>query len=148
MNPSMIRAREAEIRANAHETTLRSLKEFFVLARVAESKELKVEEQDMEQEYASIAERTDDSVRRVRSRIQKEGLRDSLATEILERKAIDHILESAHVEDVPLVEEAGIETLDHTATSGLAEPPPEEEEAPVEESTADEGTAGEADAEE
>jgi trigger factor len=135
MSPSKIRAREAEIRANAHETTLRSLKEFFVLARVAETHELKVEDQDMDLEYASIAERTDDSVRRVRSRIQKEGLRDSLATEVLERKAIDHILESAVIEDVPLVEEAGIETLDHTATSGLVEPPPEEE-VPVEDTPA------------
>ena len=43
-----IRAREAEIRANAHESTLRSLKEFFILAKIAEAEEIKVEEEDLE----------------------------------------------------------------------------------------------------
>jgi trigger factor len=139
MSPNTIRAREAEIRANAHESTLRSLKEFFVLAKIAEAENLKVEDEDLEAEFQSIADRTDDSARRVRSRIQKEGLQDSLATEILERKVIDKILELSSVQDVAFVEEAAVETVDHTATSGLAELPPEEEpEKPAEEAPAEE----------
>ena len=60
-----IRAREAEIRANAHEMTLRSLKEFFILARIAEDEGIKVDEEDLELEIEAMAARTDESVRRV-----------------------------------------------------------------------------------
>ncbi|MEJ7638082.1 MAG: hypothetical protein WKF75_08915 [Singulisphaera sp.] len=44
LNETEIRAREAEIRGNAHEATLRSLKEFFLLSKIAEAEGLKVEE--------------------------------------------------------------------------------------------------------
>jgi trigger factor len=124
---SDIKAREAEIRANAHEMTRRSLKEFFILARIAESEGIKVDDEDMEMEIEALAERSDESVRRVRARVDKEGLGDALATQILERKALDHILESVEIEDVPLDEpETAVETLDETAT-------PPSEEAAVEE---------------
>ncbi len=52
---SDIRAREAEIRANAHEMTLRSLKEFFILARIADAEGIKVEEEDLELEIEAMA---------------------------------------------------------------------------------------------
>ncbi len=117
-----IRAREAEIRANAHEMTLRSLKEFFILARIAESEGIKVEEEDLELEIEAMAARTDESVRRVRARVEKEGLGDALATQILERKALDHILKYVEIEDVHLDEvETAVETVDQSA-SPAAEP--------------------------
>jgi trigger factor len=119
-----IRAREAELRANAHEETLRSLKEFFVLAKIAEAEDIKVEDEDMEVEIEAIAARTDESPRRVRARVEKEGLGDALASQILERKSIDRILEFVKLEEVPLVEDKAVETLDQAATTapeGLAE---------------------------
>jgi len=117
ISPEEIRARQAEIRANAHETTLRSLKEFFILAKIAEAEELKVEDEDLELEIEAMAERSDESVRRVRARVEKEGLVDALATEILERKALDHILQSVEYEDVAADEpEVAVETLDESAT--------------------------------
>ncbi|MGZ3488128.1 MAG: trigger factor [Isosphaeraceae bacterium] len=110
---SDIRAREAEIRANAHEMTLRSLKEFFILARIAEAEGIKVEEEDLELEIESMAARTDESVRRIRARVEKEGLGDVLATQILERKALDHILKFVEIEAVHLDEiETAVETVD------------------------------------
>ena len=55
-------------------STLRSLKEFFILAKIAEAEEIKVEDEDFEMEIEAIAARTDESARRVRARIEKEGL--------------------------------------------------------------------------
>ncbi|MFO0891474.1 MAG: trigger factor [Isosphaeraceae bacterium] len=119
-----IRAREAEIRANAHEITLRSLKEFFILARVAEDAGIKVEEEDIDLEIEALAARSDESTRRIRARIEKEGLGDSLATQILERKALDHILGYVETEDVALDEpETAVETVDQTASPAVAEEP-------------------------
>ena len=64
-----------------------------------------------------MAARTDESVRRIRARVEKEGLGDALATQILERKALDHILESVEIEDVRARRaETAVETLDQTAS--------------------------------
>ncbi len=117
-----IRAREAEIRANAHETTRRSLKEFFLLARIAEAEGIKLEQEDLELELEAMAARNGESVRRVRARVEKEGLGDALATQILERKALDCILRFVEIEDVHLDEvETAVETVDQTAAPA-AEP--------------------------
>ncbi|MDB5352316.1 MAG: trigger factor [Planctomycetota bacterium] len=111
-----IRAREAEIRANAHESTLKSLKEFFLLSKIAEEEKVKVEDEDLEAEILSIAQRTDETPRRVRARIEKEGLAEGLASQILERKTIDRILEFTKIEDVaPEAEAKVVETLDESA---------------------------------
>ena len=121
LSESDIRAREAEIRANAHESTLRSLKEFFLLAKIAEAEGITVEDADLENEIEVIASRTDESPRRVRARIEKEGLADALASQILERKTLDRILEYVKFEEVAHQEHAAVETLDQTAGTAAAE---------------------------
>jgi trigger factor len=119
LSDSDLRAREAEIRANAHETTLKNLKEFFLLSRIAEAEDLKVEDSDLEHEIQMIALRTEETPRRIRARIEKEGLADGLATQILERKVIDFVLNSATIEEVGVGAEADteVETVDETASN-------------------------------
>lgn len=117
LGESDIKAREAEIRANAHEATLRSLKEFFVLAKIADAEKITVEDEDLEDEIEMIAMRSEESVRRVRSRVEKEGLADAIASQILERKTLDRILEFVKFVDVPHEAPTAVETLDQTATT-------------------------------
>jgi trigger factor len=120
MSDREIDARAAEIRANAHETTLRTLKEFLLLAKIADAEAIKVEQEDLALEIQMIAERTDESVRRVRARIEKEGGGDGLVNQILDRKVVDRILETAQIEEVvrPITRpSAGVETLDFTLTA-------------------------------
>jgi trigger factor len=121
LDEASIRAREAQIRANVHESTLQSLKEFFLLAKIAEAEGIKVEDEDLEAEILALAARTDESPRRIRARVQKEGLEDVLASQILERKTIDRIGEYVKFEETALPEEAPVETIDETvgvATEG------------------------------
>jgi trigger factor len=117
-----IRANEAQIRANAHETTLRSLKELLLLSRIADAEKIEVSEQDAALEIEAIAARTDESVRRVRARVEKEGGPDSLMTQILERKVIDRILEDTIVEDVQttIEPEEDVETIDYVLKTPTA----------------------------
>ncbi len=122
-----IRAREADIRANARESTLRGLKEFFLLAKIAETEDITVEDSDLMDEIELIASRTDESARRVRSRIEKDGLTEALASQILERKALDKILEFVTFEEVALDEEGPVSTLDQSV--GIETAAPEEENA-------------------
>ena len=115
-----LRAREAELRSNAHETTLRSLQEFFILAKIAEAEDVKVEDEDMEDEIEAIAARSEENPRRVRARVEKEGLGDALASQILERKTIDRILQYVKLVEVPMAADKAVETLDQSATSMVA----------------------------
>ena len=117
-----IRAREAELRANAHESTLQSLKEYFLLSKIADEEKIKVEDEDLDAEIAAIARKSDESVRRIRARFEKEGMGDALASQILERKTIDRILDYVTFEDVALVEDSAVETIDETAGSAPDEP--------------------------
>src|SRR5262249_3967588 len=66
-----IRASEAAIRANAHESTLRSLKELLLLSRVAEAEEIEVDDEDFAVEIEAMSERSGESPRRIRSRLEK-----------------------------------------------------------------------------
>jgi trigger factor len=136
LSEANIRAREAEIRANAHEVTLRSLKEFFLLAKIAQAENIEVGDSDLEEEIEMIAERSDESPRRIRARIQKEGIADAITSQILERKALDRILESVTFEEVPLEEQAAVETLDQAATTAAQEEAAEEAAKTAEEESA------------
>jgi trigger factor len=133
MSDDDIRAHEAQIRANAHETTLRTLKELLLLSRIADVEAIKVENEDLALEIEAMAERTGESVRRIRARVEKEGGADSLATQILEQKVIDRILESSAVEDVAVTidPEGRVETLDITATVPARESGSPESESPT-----------------
>ncbi len=125
MSDDEIRAREADIKANAHETTLQSLKEFLLLAKIAEAEQIKPEESDVEVELEAIAERSGESVRRVRTRLEKEGMTDDLTTQILERKVLDYILASSTIEDVVVATdeaEGRVETLDQSVEAEAEEP--------------------------
>jgi trigger factor len=120
MTDNEIRARAAEIRANAQETTLASLKELLILLKIADVEEIKVEDSDVELELHAMAERADESVRRVRARLEKEGGMENLATQILETKVIDRIREYSEVEDVALPKaqpEPEVETVDYGAVA-------------------------------
>jgi trigger factor len=125
MTDNEIRAHQAQIRANAHETTLRTLKELLLLSKIADVEGIKVDDDDIAMEIETMAARTGESVRRVRSRVEKEGGADSLGTQILEWKVIDRILENSEIEDitVELDPEGKVETLDIAATEPAAEAP-------------------------
>ena len=125
MSDDDIRAHEAQIRANAHETTLRSLKELLLLSKIADVEGIQVGDDDLALEIEAMAVRTGESVRRIRSRVEKEGGSDSLGTQLLERKVIDRILENCEIEDVQVeIEPEGrVETLDISATAAATESP-------------------------
>src|SRR5262245_19273890 len=75
-----IRASEAAIRANARESTLRSLKELLLLSQIAEAEKIEVDDEDFAVEIESMAERSGESPRRIRSRLEKEGLTQQFTT--------------------------------------------------------------------
>ncbi len=129
LSDAQIRAKEAELRANAYESTIRGLKEYFILDKIADAVGIKVEESDVEEEIARMAEREDVSPRRIRARLEKENALDFLAIQIIENKTIEHILSKVTIEDVVMEDEKEIETVEESATpGGLADPEAESSE--------------------
>ena len=84
------------------QSTAQALKEHFVLQKIAETEDIEVNEDDINDEIDRLAAMNDESPRRVLARIEKEDLMEALAAEMIERKALDLILNSAEYEDVPL----------------------------------------------
>ncbi len=83
-------------------STEAALKEHFVLQKIAEVEKIEVNEDDINDEIERLAQQSHESPRRIRARLEKDDLLDTLAAEMIERKALDLILDSAVYEDVPL----------------------------------------------
>ncbi len=79
-----------------------ALKEHFVLQKIAEVEKIDVNDDDLEDEIERMAAQNDESPRRVRARLEKEDMLEALAIEMIERKALDLMLETAEYTDVPL----------------------------------------------
>ena len=101
-------------------------------------------------EIERIADHEGVSPRRVRARLEKEEMLEALAAEMVERRALDLILESAEYDEVPLDKEeeaaASVATVEAQAVPGALRDPsaPPPEEAPAGEAPATEAAAGEA----
>ena len=96
-----INARANDLRQNIMKHTALSLKEHFILERIAEEEKLEAAPEDYDAEIELIAEQMDESPRRVRAKLEKRGQLDSLRNQIVERKVIDLINSHATFEDVP-----------------------------------------------
>jgi trigger factor len=133
-----IRARLRLLQQDTLQSTALGLKEHFVMQKIAEVEKIEVNDDDISDEIERMAAQYDEPPRRVRARLEKEDMMDALAAEIVERKALDLVLNSAEYEDVPLgqTEEAAVSTVEEQAIPGemtdpTAAPPPEtSEEAP------------------
>jgi trigger factor len=96
-----IAAHMNQITHNSLGNTEAALKEHFILEKIAEEHKLEAVPTDYEQEIALIADQSNESPRRVRARLEKRGLMDTLRNQIIERKVIDLISEAAEVTERP-----------------------------------------------
>ncbi len=106
---------------NILETTALSLREHFVLQKIAEAEKITVDEDDLNDEIERIANQTNESPRRVRARLEKDEMLDALAAEMIERRALDLVLDSAEYEDVAIDQEQtapAVSTVEEQAMPG------------------------------
>jgi trigger factor len=125
-----IKARERMLQRDVLSSTAQALKEHFVLQKVAEIEKLEIENRDIDEEIERIAETYGESPRRIRAQFEREDLLETLAAQLIERKALDLILDSAEYEEVPIGKEGGMATTEAQAVPGeMKDPtaaPPEE----------------------
>lgn len=102
MSDEQIRGRSRLLEQDSLRSTASALKEHFVLQKIAEVEKMEIEDADIEGELERIADQSGESFRKVKARFEKEDLIEALATDLLERKALDLILEHATYEDYEL----------------------------------------------
>jgi len=140
MSDEEISARGRLLQRDVLKNTAMALKEHFVLQKIAEVEKIDVTEEDLDDEINRIADRSNESPRRVRARLERDDMMEALAVELIERRTLDLILQNAEYEDVSLsateqetpvgtteVQTVAGETSDPTA------PPPEEKSETTEE---------------
>jgi trigger factor len=111
-----IQAYENDLRQNSAASTAKALKEHFILERLAEDQAFEASPEDYQSEITLLAAQSGESVRRVRARLEKGGLMDSLRNQIIERKVIELVLSHAQFKDVPYKPEgADTEAIDQSA---------------------------------
>lgn len=120
-----IQARQRLLQQDVLRSTAQALKEHFVLQRIAEEEKIDVTEEEVEQAIADLAERSGESPRRLRARLEKEDLLEALALQLIERKVLDLILQHAEYEDVPIAQppEPAVATVEEQAVPGTLHDP-------------------------
>jgi trigger factor len=129
MSEDEIQGRQRLLQRDVLQSTALALKEHFVLQKIAEVEKIDVGQEDIEAEIERLADQSDESPRRVRAQLEKEDLLDTLAAQLIERKALDLILDNAEYEDTPLDKEQAVATVEAQAVPGEMKdptaPPPE-----------------------
>jgi trigger factor len=125
-----IEARQRLLQRDVLASTALALKEHFVLQKIAETEKIEIDEEEMNAEIERLADQTGESPRKVRAQLERDDLMETLATQLIERKSLDLILDSAEYEDVPLEKERGVTAAEAQAVEGeMKDPtaaPPEE----------------------
>ena len=125
-----IKARQRMLERDVLSSTASALKEHFVLQKIAEQEKIEIEQYEIDEEIEHIAEQYGETPRRIRAQFEREDLLETLAAQLIERKALDLVLDSAEYEEVAIGKEGGMATVETQAVPGeMKDPtaaPPEE----------------------
>ena len=131
MTDQQIESRMTVLRQNVLQSTAVSLMEHFVLQKIAEAEKIEIEDSDIDAEIHRIAAQSGESFRRVKAQLERDEMIEALATDLLERKALDVVLNNAVYEEVeikPEEVEGEVATVETQAVPGeMVEPTVEEE---------------------
>lgn len=115
-----IRLHVNELRQTAMASTARSLKEHFILERIAEEESIADTAADYDEEIRAIAAQSSESPRRIRASLEKRGLMDVLRNQIIERKTVELITSQASFTDTPFeFQKPDTEAIDHAVCGVL-----------------------------
>jgi trigger factor len=118
-----IRGRQRMLERDVLSSTALAMKEHFVLQKIAEQEKLDLEPHEIDEEIERLADQYKETPRRVRAQLERDDLMETLAAQLIERKALDLILESAVYEEIPIGKEEGMATVETQAVPGEMKDP-------------------------
>ncbi|MCH7995188.1 MAG: hypothetical protein IIB57_12200, partial [Planctomycetes bacterium] len=86
-----------QMRTKAHDQTVRDLKLYFILEKIAEEREIDVPDEQINTAIAQIAQRTNKRFDRVRDELSKGDGLTTLYLQIRDQQVIDRLLEDAEI---------------------------------------------------
>ena len=95
-----VRAAVDKLREGADEEAKKELAAFFILDKVAEDKEIVLDESEINGQIAMLAIERDQRPETLRAQMQKDGSLQNLALSMRESKALDALLEEAKIEEI------------------------------------------------
>lgn len=119
-----------QMRTKAHDQTIRDLKLYFILEKIAEEREIDVPDEQINTAIAQIAQRTNKRFDRVRDELSKgEGL-TTLYLQIRDQQVIDRLLEDAEITEIegpkkktkPKAKKKTVKSTETTKTAKAEEP--------------------------
>jgi trigger factor len=104
---------QLRFRSDARGHAIRAIKADLVLEAVARSEDLSVEPDDLERELQALARETGRDVGQVRRIVERSGQVTALAGDIIRSKALDLLVEAAHVThtDAPAEQEPDLDVV-------------------------------------
>jgi len=83
------------------ERSLRNVKASIILGAISRAEEIKVSEEDINENLSGIAQGYNISTEQVREIYEQNKLLDGLEANLAEQKVIDFIIQNAKIEEVP-----------------------------------------------
>ncbi len=99
-----VESRIAEQRSASEESSRKELKAMFIIDRLAQEKEISINEAEVNGQIAQLAASRGMRPEQLRQELIKTGRIQSLAQQIREHKVLDQIISEAEVEDMPAEE--------------------------------------------
>jgi trigger factor len=125
-----IKSRQRLLERDVIQNTATSLKEHFILQKIADLEKIDIDEDDLNAEIESIADQRGESPRRLKAQLERENLMDALASQMVERLALELVISNAEMTDVAIGREAGLASVEQQTVPGeMKDPtaaPPEE----------------------
>lgn len=100
VDPKEIEQNMAELRSASAARATTELKQFFIINKAAESLDVQVEEQEINQQIVQMAMQQGKRPEQFRDELIKSGQAQTLVQQVREHKTVDKILEDAKVSDV------------------------------------------------
>lgn len=92
---SQLRQLSREAKLTVHQ----ELRHYFLLQKIAEVEKIEISDEDIDLEIQRLAKAQGISYRKMKARVEKENLTEVIANELLERKALEAVLQHAQYED-------------------------------------------------
>ncbi len=104
LDPAAVEDRLAEMRASSDESAVRQLKLFFIVAKVAQEKEVQVTEGEVAGRIAQIAAERGVRADQLRDEIIQRGQGQVIVNQIREHKVLDALVSQAKIKELPVDE--------------------------------------------
>ena len=101
-----LRARLAQMREEGWEDARRRVQEALLLETVAKNAELEATEEEIDGRLDEMAAGQGVDPKMMHDMANAQGWRPAVAAEVVDRKALDHLVESAQITEVDALEEA------------------------------------------